>query len=109
MARILDPADAGSGLAHLVMCYFVYILESKKTGSYYFGQTKDLKKRIERHNSGRNKSTKAGIPWEIKWEKKFETRSEAFKEETKLKGIKKRKGVEDYVIKSNYRGVAQSG
>ncbi|MGC1389683.1 MAG: GIY-YIG nuclease family protein [Bacteroidales bacterium] len=89
--------------------YFVYIIESLLNGRYYIGQTKDLRERIERHNKGRNLSTKAYLPWELKWWKEFETRADAIKTETTLKGIKKREGIISFVNKHNFRGVAQPG
>ncbi len=89
--------------------YFVYIIESKKDGRYYIGQTESLESRVEKHNSGRNLSTKAYIPWELRWWKEYETRSEALKTEKKIKGIKKRVGIELYVKEKEFRGVAQSG
>ena len=91
------------------MNYFVYILESKRSDRYYIGQTEDLHSRVARHNSGRNKSTKGYIPWELRWWKEFETRSEAVKEERRIKGIKKRDGIQKYVKNNNFRGVAQPG
>ena len=39
------------------------LLSSKKSGRWYIGSTRDLQKRILSHNSGKNKSTKNGIPW----------------------------------------------
>lgn len=30
---------------------------------YYVGSTQDIDLRIERHNSGTTRSTKAGVPW----------------------------------------------
>jgi putative endonuclease len=89
--------------------YSVYIIESEREKRYYIGQTEDLKKRIKRHNEGRNLSTKAYIPWSLKWWKEYETRSEAIKIETELKKIKKREGIKFFVIKNNFRGVAQPG
>ncbi len=44
--------------------WYVYVLESK-TKNWYIGSTKDLQKRILRHNSGGNKSTRYGIPWKL--------------------------------------------
>ncbi|MDP3965611.1 MAG: GIY-YIG nuclease family protein [bacterium] len=41
----------------------MYVLLSKKTGGWYIGSTKEMQKRILSHNSGRNRSTKYGIPW----------------------------------------------
>lgn len=45
--------------------WYVYLLQSKKNGKWYIGSTKDMHKRILTHNSGKNKSTKYGIPWGI--------------------------------------------
>ena len=36
---------------------YVYVLESLKDGDRYIGFSKNLKKRIEEHNKGRNFST----------------------------------------------------
>jgi putative endonuclease len=47
------------------MEYYTYILRSKTTGKYYCGQTNNMSDRILRHNSGRNKYTKHGVPWEF--------------------------------------------
>ena len=89
--------------------YYVYIIKSQKNKRYYIGQTEDLKARVERHNKGRNRSTKPHIPWKLKWWKECETRSEPVILEKKLKGIKKRIGLEKFVIENNFRGVAQLG
>ena len=45
--------------------WYIYLILSKKTGKWYIGSTKDLRKRILYHNSGKSKATKSGIPWEI--------------------------------------------
>ena len=89
--------------------YYVYIIESLKDNSYYIGQTQELESRLKRHNDGRNLYTKSYRPWRLKWWKEYATRSEAIREENKLKGIKKREGIERFMIKNNFRGVAQSG
>ena len=47
------------------MQYFVYILESEIDGRLYKGQTSDLDKRLQEHNSGKTKSTKGYIPWKL--------------------------------------------
>lgn len=47
--------------------YYVYILKSKKDGSYYKGVTGDLKKRIHDHNHGSNKYSSTKIPLELVW------------------------------------------
>ena len=69
------------------MSNYVYILYSKKLGSFYRGQTNDLKDRLLRHNGKRVSSTKNGSPWILIWTTKKANRSEAVKLETKLKNL----------------------
>ena len=88
--------------------YYVYIIESKKTGQYYTGQTSDLQKRIDRHNSGRVVSTRNGRPWKLKYSEELDSRQKAVILEGKLKALKKREALEKY-MENNARGVAQSG
>ncbi len=46
--------------------YVVYVLESKKRDKeLYVGYTNDLRKRLEEHNQGLNKSTKPYLPWRL--------------------------------------------
>ena len=59
------------------MAYFVYIIESLKDGSYYIGSTKDLAERLERHNQGRSKYTKAKRTWKLTYFEEHKDRSEA--------------------------------
>jgi putative endonuclease len=47
------------------MFFYVYILESLKDGKRYIGYTKDLRKRLEEHNSGKNTSTKYRTPFKL--------------------------------------------
>ncbi|MDD3607810.1 MAG: GIY-YIG nuclease family protein [Candidatus Moranbacteria bacterium] len=47
------------------MNYYTYVLLSQKNKRLYIGSTENLEKRIERHNKGRVKSTKAGRPWKL--------------------------------------------
>jgi len=44
---------------------YVYILLSGKDGKFYTGSTKDLKRRINEHNSGRVDSTKDRLPMKL--------------------------------------------
>ena len=82
--------------------FFVYIIEAQESKRYYIGQTKNLEERIKRHNQGFNLSTKPYIPWQLKWWKEYSTRSEAMKIEKKLKGIKKKTGLEKYVAENDF-------
>jgi putative endonuclease len=70
---------------------FVYILKSTSTNKYYCGQTKDFEARIKRHNKGREKYTKSGVPWILVHKIEIRNRSEAIVMERKIKkrGIKR--------------------
>ena len=71
--------------------YYVYILYSKTIDRFYTGQTDDLGDRFIRHNQGRSKSTKSGMPWILVHSEAFKTRSEAIRRETEIKSKKNRK------------------
>ena len=60
----LSPSYRGAFFFR-VMDYYVYILESEVTGSFYIGQTQDIDARLEKHNKGYVKSTKAKRPWKL--------------------------------------------
>ena len=48
---------------------YVYVLQSEKDGNFYVGYTKNVKKRLEEHNSGQVHSTKGRLPLKlIYWE-----------------------------------------
>lgn len=68
--------------------YYVYILKSLVTERYYIGHTKDLEKRLNEHNQGRTRSTKAYKPWKLVYAEKYETKSEAYKREVEIKSYK---------------------
>jgi len=68
--------------------YLVYVLYSQKFNKIYIGQTIDLIKRLEEHNTGSlspSSYTKRYKPWEVIHTEEFETRGEALKREKQLK------------------------
>ena len=82
------------------MMFYTYILYSPKFDRIYVGQTNNIRNRIDRHNSGKVKSTKAYTSWKLIHYEKFETRSEAMKREKELKSHKGR----DYIRKTLLNG-----
>lgn len=48
------------------MSYCVYMLYSESVDKYYVGSCEDIGVRLAQHNSGRNKSTKYGVLWQVK-------------------------------------------
>ncbi len=45
--------------------HYTYLLESSINGKWYIGYTKDLRKRFNEHNKGKNGWTKTGVPWKL--------------------------------------------
>jgi putative endonuclease len=79
------------------MRYTFYILFSETTNKYYSGHTNKFERRIVEHNTGQNKSTKSGIPWEVVYQKHFQTRAEAAAMEAKLKRMKSKKYIKWFI------------
>ena len=78
------------------MPFFVYILQNKGD-RYYIGQTDNLQARLTRHNDGKVFWTKSRGPWKLVCSRKFGSRSEAIKEELRLKNLKNKKALEAYI------------
>ena len=74
---------------------FIYILYSSLKERYYVGQTDNLDNRLERHNQGKVKSTKYGVPWKLVHKIKVEIRSEALLLERKIKKRGAKRFLED--------------
>jgi putative endonuclease len=83
------------------MEFYVYIIQSEKDGSFYFGQTNNLDNRVKRHNAGSEKYTSKKIPWKLFWHAKVGSRAEAMKLERKLKNLKSTKRMMAFI--DNYR------
>ena len=65
--------------------FYVYVLNSVNFDRYYVGMTESLKNRLNEHNSGNVKSTKAFTPWIMVHNEVFETRLLARQREKYLK------------------------
>jgi putative endonuclease len=67
--------------------WYCYIIECSD-GTLYTGITNNVDARISKHNSGRGaKYTRSRLPVVLKWSKSFETKSEASKEEWRIKQL----------------------
>ncbi|MDA0887992.1 MAG: GIY-YIG nuclease family protein [Bacteroidetes bacterium] len=77
--------------------FYIYILYSKSLDHYYTGHTHCITDRLNRHNLGRSKATKGGIPWEIVHIESFKTKSDAYKRERSIKAKKSRKYIEKLI------------
>ena len=57
----------------------------------YVGMTKDLKKRINLHNSSKGAKYTRGKKWYLAYKKSYNSKSKALKEEYRLKKDKKKR------------------
>ena len=82
------------------MMYFIYILRCSDN-SLYCGQTNNLKRRIQEHNSDDSKSkyTRARRPIKLVYFEKYKTVNEALKRECEIKKLTKEK--KENLIKKN--------
>jgi len=79
------------------MPYFVYMLLTKYKGKFisYVGYTNNLEKRLNLHNTSKGAKFTKGKKWKIIYKKKFSIRSDAMKDEYKLK--------KDYKLRNNIK------
>ena len=61
--------------------YYTYVLESINHKRKYIGYTGNLNKRLQEHNLGKVRSTKAYKPYKLIYFEKFENKTEARKRE----------------------------
>ena len=69
------------------MTFYVYLISSKdkKRTISYVGYTNDIKKRIRLHNNSKGAKFTKGRIWKLKYFKSYISKSEAMREEYKLK------------------------
>jgi putative endonuclease len=67
--------------------FYVYLITSTRNNKIvsYVGYTKNVKKRLNLHNSGKGAKFTRGCFWKIIFKKKFESKSSAMKYEYFLK------------------------
>lgn len=65
--------------------YYTYVLRNSQTNRYYIGYTSNLKNRLAQHFSGRSKSTKSNLNYELEWYCAFLTQEQAISFEKYLK------------------------
>ena len=67
------------------MDYYVYAIKSLVKSYIYVGLTSSIEKRLNQHNKGQNRSTKAYRPFKLIYTEAFKTRVEARSKEIYLK------------------------
>ena len=72
----------------------VYIIQSEKDQSYYVGEAPNAEGRLKFHNQGKQRYTKARMPWRLVYKEKFTNRHEAVIREKEIKNKKSKKYIE---------------
>lgn len=67
------------------MFFYVYVLQSKVSDTFYIGYTDNLIRRVKEHNLGLNKSTKLQVPWRLINYEAYRNRNDAKRRERYLK------------------------
>ncbi len=75
----------------------MYILKSEVDDSFYTGQCQNIQERVQRHNNGYTKSTKAKIPWKLVYYELYRTRRNAIRREIQIKRGKSRKYIYELI------------
>jgi len=73
------------------MSYFVYVIKNtqKSKSITYVGYTKNIKKRLQLHNSGKGAKFTRGRRWKIIYTEKYHTKKEALSREYYIKRDRK--------------------
>jgi putative endonuclease len=72
----------------LELMHYVYVIKSDKDEKLYIGYTKDLKKRIQDHNKGKNFSTAYRGKFSLIYYEAFNSQKDATEREKQLKKFK---------------------
>jgi len=68
-----------------MMQHTLFVLYSPIVDRFFVGSSPNPEKTISRHNSGKNKHTKSGLPWKFVCQKTYESRKGAKEAEMKIK------------------------
>jgi putative endonuclease len=80
------------------MVYYAYVIKSISGNYHYKGHCEDLEKRLKEHNSGKTRSNKAYLPFELCYFEAFSTRDEAIKREKYFKSAAGRRYLQSKLV-----------
>ena len=104
-----SPAGGGSASGGKAFMYIIYILEGINSGRLYTGYTENLDARLQNHNSGKVKSTKAYRPYRIIHTESYSDKTSARKRELFLKSGQGRKWIKGHIDKWRSGRVVEGG
>ncbi len=73
------------GALSSTIMYYVYVLKSKKDGTYYIGYTLNLRNRMTEHSHGKTKSIRHKLPVMLVYYEAYLDKTTARKREIELK------------------------
>ena len=76
VAELVD-LPAGRQARRTFAVFFVYVLRSQRDGELYIGLTQDVARRLQQHNVGHERTTRARRPFVLVLSERFETREAA--------------------------------
>jgi putative endonuclease len=80
---------SGGVFGESISVYYVYILQSLKTGKLYIGHTDNLTRRLEEHNTSRGgKYTRQNSPWTLVYRESHPDKVSAVRRERHLKSTR---------------------
>ena len=86
------------------MNFYIYLIITRRLNRYitYVGYTNNIVKRVNLHNSSKGAKFTKGSKWVLIFKKKFNTKSNAMREEYKLKkNYKLRKYLKNKYLQKN--------
>ena len=91
------------------MMYYVYILINRERNRTYVGCTSNLDKRIEEHNKGLVKSSRAYRPYRLLYKEEFLTLRDARAKEDYYKGTSGRRKLKELLVADRYCACSSIG
>jgi len=81
--------------------YFVYIIQSELDSSFYIGYSRDVTRRLEKHNTATKGYTARKKPWIVRYTEELNTKTEALKRERFLKRQKSKSFIQSLISQAN--------
>jgi putative endonuclease len=67
--------------------HWVYVIRSRKTGTYHIDTTGAIEEKLEEHNKGKIRTTQLSTPWELVFKEGFENWTDAVAKEKQIQSI----------------------
>ena len=90
----------------MTFCVYLLIQINTKKPNSYVGYTNDITNRLKLHNTSKGAKFTKGKKWKLIYKKQYATKSQAMKEEIKLKKNRKvREYIKNHYNKKEYENI----